>query len=230
VETASILLLSGGVESTTLLVQLADAGEPVQALFIDYGQRGAAEERRAAESQCARLGVELVALDLARVGATFRRGQDRKAHVPLPHRNLVALSLGLSYAANLGAKRLYLAANRADTTEYPSSSHAFLAQFRLICGLLGDVELAPAIVGLLVASVLALPLDLRELAMLGDGGANLLGFATGLGTYALLGDAWVPVGAAIAVGLNVVADTVSFSRVIERVPPLRFLDALGRRA
>jgi 7-cyano-7-deazaguanine synthase len=140
-ESASILLLSGGVESTTLFAQLADAGEPVQGLFIDYGQRGAGEERRAAETHCGRLGVELVALDLARVGATFRRGQDRKAHVPLPHRNLVALSLGLSYAANLGAKRLYLAANRADTTEYPSSSHAFLAQFRLICGLLGDVEL-----------------------------------------------------------------------------------------
>ena len=99
----------------------------------------------------------------------------------------------------------------------------------LVFVLLGDVELAPAIAGLLVASVIVLPVDLRELAMLGDGGANLLGFAAGLGTYVLLGDAWVPVGAAIAVGLNVLADTVSFSRVIERVAPLRFLDALGRR-
>jgi len=140
-DSASILLLSGGVESATLLHQLARSGEPVQGLFIDYGQRGAGEERRAAEAQCAPLGVELVALDLARVGATFRRGQERKAHVPLPHRNLVALSLGLSYAANLGAKRLYLAANREDTRDYPSSSHAFLAQFRLLAGLLGDTEL-----------------------------------------------------------------------------------------
>ena len=159
-ESASILLVSGGVESTTLLAQLADAGEPVQALFIDYGQRGATEERRAAESQCARLGVELVPLDLARVGATFRRGQDRKAHVPLPHRNLVALSLGLSYAANLGAKRLYLAANRADTTEYASSSHAFLAQFRLICGLLGDVELRVPYIDLSKAEVIRRGIDL----------------------------------------------------------------------
>lgn len=140
-ESASILLLSGGVESATLLHQLAQSGELVQGLFLDYGQRGAGEERRAAEAQCTPLGVELVALDLARVGATFRRGQERKAHVPLPHRNLVALSLGLSYAANLGAKRLYLAANREDTRAYPSSSHAFLAQFRLLAGLLGDTEL-----------------------------------------------------------------------------------------
>lgn len=140
-EAASILLLSGGVESTTLLAQLAAAGEPVQGLFIDYGQRGAVEERRASETHCERLGVELVPLDLARVGAAFRRGQERKAHVPLPHRNLVALSLGLSYAANLGAKRFYLAANREDAAEHAASSHAFLAQFRIICGLLGEAEL-----------------------------------------------------------------------------------------
>ncbi len=137
----SILLLSGGVESSTLLHQLAQGGEALQGLFVDYGQRAAPHERRAAEDQCEPLGVEVVVLDLSRVGATFRRGQDRKAHVPLPHRNLVALSLALSYATNLGARRIYLAVNREDTLDYPSASHAFLAQFRLTAGLLGDVEL-----------------------------------------------------------------------------------------
>ncbi len=140
-EGPAILLLSGGVESTTLLHQLALGGESLQALFVDYGQRAAPHERRAGEDQCEPLGVEVVVLDLARVGATFRRGQDRKAHVPLPHRNLVALSLALSYATSLGARRVYLAVNHDDTLEYPSASHAFLAQFRLIAGLLGDVEL-----------------------------------------------------------------------------------------
>jgi 7-cyano-7-deazaguanine synthase len=144
----AILLASGGVESTTLLHQLARAGEQIQALFIDYAQRAAPLERRAAEGHCEPLGVELVALDLARVGAAFRRGQDRKAHVPLPHRNLVALSLGLSYATNLGATKLYLAVNHGDTLDYPSASHAFLAQFRLICGLLGGVELRTPYVSL----------------------------------------------------------------------------------
>jgi hypothetical protein len=96
--------------------------------------------------------------------------------------------------------------------------------------LAGDLELGPAILGLYVAGLVVLPLDLRELAMLGDGGANLLGFAAGLGVYAVVRDPWVPVAAGIAVALNVVADTISFSRVIETVAPLRFLDRLGRRA
>ena len=93
----------------------------------------------------------------------------------------------------------------------------------------GDPDRAPAVLGLLVASVLLLPVDLRERAMLGDGGSNLLGFAAGLGLYVVVPDPWVPIAAVVAIGLNVVADTVSFSRVIEAWAPLRFLDRLGRR-
>ncbi len=147
-EAASVLLFSGGIESTTLLHQLVADGEPVQALFIDYAQRAAAQERAAAHAQCGELGVELVPLELGNVGEIFRRGQDRKLHVPLPHRNLVALSLGLSYAANQGARKLYLSVNLDDTVDYASASHAFLAQYRLICGLLGDVRLATPLIGL----------------------------------------------------------------------------------
>ncbi len=93
----------------------------------------------------------------------------------------------------------------------------------------GELVHAPAIAGLFAGALLVLPLDLRERAMLGDSGSNLLGFAAGLALADVLPGAWMPVAAAVAVGLNVVADTVSFSRVIEATPPLRFVDALGRR-
>lgn len=94
----------------------------------------------------------------------------------------------------------------------------------------GEPSDAPAVVGLLVGAVVVLPFDLRESAMLGDGGANLLGFAAGIALYDALPDPWVAVAAGVAVVLNVVAETVSFSRVIERTPPLRWVDGLGRRA
>ncbi|MCL4799882.1 MAG: 7-cyano-7-deazaguanine synthase [Burkholderiales bacterium] len=155
-DAASVLLLSGGIDSVTLLHRLVADGEPVQGLFLDYGQRGATQERAAAAAHCEQLGVELVPLDLAEVGRMFRRGHERKAHVPLPHRNLVALSLGLSYAANLGSRRLCLAVNREDTADYASASHAFLAQFRLICGLLGETRLATPFVDLAKADVIGL--------------------------------------------------------------------------
>ena len=93
----------------------------------------------------------------------------------------------------------------------------------------GESTDAPAVVGLLVGAVAVLPFDLRESAMLGDGGANLLGFAAGIALYDVLPDPWVAVAAGVAVVLNVLAETVSFSHVIERTPPLRWVDGLGRR-
>lgn len=93
----------------------------------------------------------------------------------------------------------------------------------------GTASDAPAVLGLLVGAIVILPFDLRETAMLGDGGANLMGFAAGIALYDAVPDPWVAVATAVAVALNVVAETVSFSRVIERAPPLRWVDALGRR-
>jgi UDP-GlcNAc:undecaprenyl-phosphate/decaprenyl-phosphate GlcNAc-1-phosphate transferase len=93
----------------------------------------------------------------------------------------------------------------------------------------GTIADAPALVGLLIGAVLVLPFDLRESAMLGDGGANMLGFAVGIGLYEIVPDPWVIVAASVAVLLNIAAETASFSRVIERSPPLRWVDALGRR-
>lgn len=94
--------------------------------------------------------------------------------------------------------------------------------------LAGPLGTFPAGVGVLAAAALALGPDLRERAMLGDAGANALGFAAGSCLYLLLADPWVPATAALAVGLNLLAETVTLSRAIAAVPPLRLLDRLGR--
>jgi UDP-GlcNAc:undecaprenyl-phosphate/decaprenyl-phosphate GlcNAc-1-phosphate transferase len=95
---------------------------------------------------------------------------------------------------------------------------------------LGGVDLAllPTLPGVVLGSAAGLWFDLRERAMLGDGGANLLGFTIGLGLYLVLPDWGVVVAAALAVVINVVAETATLSRVIDAVPPLRWFDGLGR--
>jgi UDP-GlcNAc:undecaprenyl-phosphate GlcNAc-1-phosphate transferase len=92
------------------------------------------------------------------------------------------------------------------------------------------LPLAPTFPGVVVVASLVLPLDLRERAMLGDGGANLLGFTVGLGAYLVLPGLAVEVVAVLAVALNVLGDTVSLSRAIDVVPPLRWFDRVGRVA
>jgi UDP-GlcNAc:undecaprenyl-phosphate/decaprenyl-phosphate GlcNAc-1-phosphate transferase len=70
--------------------------------------------------------------------------------------------------------------------------------------------------------------DLRERGMLGDSGANVLGFLAGAEIVRRLPEVWLIAAVAIVVGLNVLAETVTFTRTIEAVPPLRWFDRLGR--
>jgi UDP-N-acetylmuramyl pentapeptide phosphotransferase/UDP-N-acetylglucosamine-1-phosphate transferase len=75
-----------------------------------------------------------------------------------------------------------------------------------------------------------LPEDLRERAMLGDAGANALGAMLGAAAAQTL-----PRSARLGlltgiVALTVASEKVSFTRVIDATPPLRWLDMLGRRA
>jgi UDP-GlcNAc:undecaprenyl-phosphate GlcNAc-1-phosphate transferase len=74
-----------------------------------------------------------------------------------------------------------------------------------------------------------LPEDLAERAMLGDCGANALGAMLGAAAAASLPrPARIALLAGIA-GLTAASEVVSFTKVIERTPPLRWLDMLGRR-
>lgn len=138
---SEVILLSGGIESTTLLHRQYMQSE-LHPVFIDYGQRAGEQEHQAALAQCTQLGLKLKKLDMAQAGHDFREGQSKKLHVPIPHRNLIALSLGLSYATQMGAERVYLALNLEDTLAYPSASEAFISQFQALAHVLGKVIIA----------------------------------------------------------------------------------------
>jgi hypothetical protein len=79
------------------------------------------------------------------------------------------------------------------------------------------------------AAVLLLSYDLREMAMLGDGGSNALGALLGLKSVSCLTvrGRWIAIGA--LAGLTLVGERTSLGRVLERTPGLRELDALGRQ-
>lgn len=87
---------------------------------------------------------------------------------------------------------------------------------------------ASVCIGVTAGALLVLPFDLRERAMLGDAGANLLGFALGIALVTGSSDVVLVALAVVLVALNVVAETYTLSRVIDRFAPLRWLDRLGR--
>ena len=86
--------------------------------------------------------------------------------------------------------------------------------------------------GLLTAATAAtlgvLAFDLRERAMLGDAGANPLGCVAGIVLFWTASSAVLVSALAAIVVLHVVSETVTLTRVIRALPPLRWLDDLGR--
>lgn len=82
-----------------------------------------------------------------------------------------------------------------------------------------------------LAAAVLLPADLGERTMLGDTGANALGAVLGLGYAARTPQRGRRARALLGlVALTAASEAVSFSRVLDAVPPLRLLDRLGRAA
>ncbi len=79
------------------------------------------------------------------------------------------------------------------------------------------------------AAIGLLPSDLGERSMLGDTGANALGAALGVALVLTVSPEVRTAIAGVLVALTLASELVSFSAVIARVPPLHFIDRLGRR-
>ncbi len=76
--------------------------------------------------------------------------------------------------------------------------------------------------------VIAATFTLRERAMLGDSGSNLVGALAGISMLVVLDDTGRWVALAVVGALTVYGEFRSISAMIERLPPLRWLDSLGR--
>lgn len=148
---STVLLLSGGLDSATVLAAARRDGWTVHALSVRYGQRHAVEIEAA--SRLARtLGAaehRIVDLDLAplahsaltRDDVTVPRDRDESAmssSIPatyVPARNTVFLSLALAWAESLGAFDIHLGVNALDYSGYPDCRPAFLEAFERLANL-----------------------------------------------------------------------------------------------
>jgi UDP-GlcNAc:undecaprenyl-phosphate GlcNAc-1-phosphate transferase len=133
-------------------------------------------------------------------------------------RRLAAGSVVVALAANLG--------NLLDRAPGRTGKVSLLA----ILVLAGTSQFAGVLTGSAIiagaGAALLLP-DLRERCMLGDTGANVLGAGAGLGLVTTTGPRAWTIAAVLLIALNLVSEWVSFSGVIDRVAPLRWLDRLG---
>ena len=132
---------------------------------------------------------------------------------------LVADALVVALAANM--------ANLLDRAPGRTTKAAGAGFVLLVLGVGAPSQLVPVAV-VVGAAVGLLVDDLRERLMLGDAGANPLGGVLGLAVVLATGPGVRDMVLVALVTLNVAGELVSFSRVIDLVPPLRALDRAGR--
>jgi 7-cyano-7-deazaguanine synthase len=142
----AVVLLSGGMDSATVLAIARAEGCECHCLTADYGQRHRAELGAAARVAAA-LGAaahRVISLDLAAFGGSALT--DRKIGVPeaptqgipvtyVPARNTIFLSLALAWSETLGAQDIWFGANAVDYSGYPDCRPEFMRAFEALANL-----------------------------------------------------------------------------------------------
>lgn len=144
----AVVLLSGGLDSATVLALAREQGRDCYALSLRYGQRHAAELDAAARVAAA-LGAarhEIVDVDLSRFGGSALT--DASIAVPeqagapgaipvtyVPARNTIMLSIALGWAEVLDAGEIHFGANAVDYSGYPDCRPEYVAAFERMANL-----------------------------------------------------------------------------------------------
>jgi 7-cyano-7-deazaguanine synthase len=147
----AIVLLSGGLDSTTTLAYALDRGYDARAMTFRYGQRHA-HEVEAARQVARRLGVRehvVVDIDLRPFGGSALTSdlpvpKDRAADemrsggIPItyvPARNTIFLSFALAWAEVLEARDIFIGVNALDYSGYPDCRPEYIAAFERMANL-----------------------------------------------------------------------------------------------
>lgn len=138
----AVVIISGGMDSATLLYDVVHKGVEVYALTFDYNQRHK-KEIKCAKALCKELKVPHKIIDISQIGRELLQGSSQTSgDVAVPHghyesenmkltvvpnRNMILLSLAVGYAFSLSAEKVYYGAHGGDHAIYPDCRPAFVS-------------------------------------------------------------------------------------------------------
>lgn len=142
----AVVLLSGGLDSTTVLAVAKSKGYECYALSFDYGQRHDVELKAAAHiaSDMVVMEHKVLHLDINQFGGSALT--DMAIDVPdfpgegipvtyVPARNTIFLSMALAYAEVLGAMDIFIGVNAVDYSGYPDCRPEYIQAFQQMANL-----------------------------------------------------------------------------------------------
>lgn len=145
-EKKAVILLSGGLDSATVVAMARAEGYACYTMSFDYGQRHRAELQAAARvaKDLGAVAHKVIGLDLDGMGGSALT--DTSIDVPeaptegipvtyVPARNTVFLSLALGWAEVLGARDIFIGVNAVDYSGYPDCRPEFVEAFERLANL-----------------------------------------------------------------------------------------------
>lgn len=145
----AVLLLSGGLDSTTLLALAKSEGRAVHALSFSYGQRHSAELAAATKIAERYSVVQHIVLDIdlrsfggsaltSDIAVPKDESPETRHEIPVtyvPARNTIFLSFAVAWAEVLGASEIFIGVNALDYSGYPDCRPEFIAAFERMANL-----------------------------------------------------------------------------------------------
>lgn len=140
----AVVLLSGGLDSTTTLAKALSDGYEVHAISFDYGQRHQVELEAAKQVACkmgvaqhfiGRVNLNEMGGSVLTAGGPVPKGrslEEMSEGIPptyVPARNTVFLSLALAWAEALGARHIFIGVNVIDYSGYPDCRPDYIEAF-----------------------------------------------------------------------------------------------------
>ena len=144
IEKAAVVLLSGGLDSATVLAMATDSGFQCHALSVDYGQRHRSELIAAENvARANSAALKTIELDLRTFGGSALTDdidvpEEEGEGIPVtyvPARNTIMLSLALAWAEVLGAGDIFIGVNAVDYSGYPDCRPEFINAFEEMANL-----------------------------------------------------------------------------------------------
>ena len=147
-----IVLLSGGLDSTTCLAVATAKGYECYTMAVDYGQRHRSE-LMAAQRVSTHFGArqhKVIKIDLRAIGGSALTAdidvpdhdalveEQNEQDIPItyvPARNTIFLSIALGYAETIGANDMFIGVNAVDYSGYPDCRNEFIQSFQNMANL-----------------------------------------------------------------------------------------------
>lgn len=174
-----VLILSGGIDSSTLLYYLLHKGYEVHALTFFYGQRHAKEIESAKKivEEAKKIGfVDHRIVDISTIHELISKGaitgsemvpeghytEETQKITIVPNRNMILLSIAIGYAVKIGAREVYYAAHRSDVV-YPDCRKEFVKAFDTavyLANIYDQIELKAPFIDMTKIEIVKLGLEL----------------------------------------------------------------------